>query len=72
MVASDTVLTHHVPDKELRLLTDASAYGLGCVLSHVMPDGSEKPIPFASRSLNDAEKVYLLSYKKKPSRLCEV
>ena len=58
MVASDTVLTHYDPEKELRLATDASAYGLGCVLSHVMPDGSEKPIAFTSRTLNDAEKGY--------------
>ena len=42
MVASDTVLTHYNPEKELRLATDASAYGLGCVLSHVMPDGSDR------------------------------
>ncbi|XP_022785748.1 uncharacterized protein K02A2.6-like [Stylophora pistillata] len=41
MVASDTVLTHYGPDKELRLATDESAYGLGCVLSHVMPDVKE-------------------------------
>ncbi|XP_044175358.1 uncharacterized protein K02A2.6-like [Acropora millepora] len=58
MVASDTVLTHYDPEKELRLATDASAYGLGCVLSHVMPDGSEQPIAFTSRTLNDAEKGY--------------
>ena len=58
MVASHTVLTHNDPEKELRLATDAPAYGLGCVLSHVMPDGSEKPIAFTSRTLNDAEKGY--------------
>lgn len=58
MVASDTVLTHYDPEKELRVAADASAYGVGCVLSHVMPDGSEKPVAFASRTLNDAEKLY--------------
>ena len=43
---------------ELRFATDASAYGLGCVLSHVMPDGSEKAMAFASGTLNHAEKGY--------------
>ena len=58
MVACDTIRTHYDPEKELHLATDASAYGLGSVLSHGMPDGSEKPIAFASRTLNDAEKGF--------------
>ena len=44
--------------KELLLATDAKAYGLGCVLSDVMPDGNKKAIAFASRTLNVAEKGY--------------
>jgi len=38
---------------ELGLATVALAYGLGCVLSHVMPDGGEEAIAFASGTLND-------------------
>jgi len=57
-MVSEQVLTHYEPDLPLKLACDASAYGLGAVLSHVWPNGEEKPIAFASRSLTKAEKNY--------------
>ena len=58
MVASDKVLMRYDPDLPLRLATDASPYGLGAVLSHITKDGEERPIAYASRTLNQAEKNY--------------
>ena len=33
-------------------------YGLDAVLSHVMGDGSERPVAYASRTLSTAERNY--------------
>ena len=48
----------HDPEKPLLLACGASPYGLGAVLSHQMPDDSEKPITFASKTLSKAECNY--------------
>ena len=52
------VLVHYNPSLPLKLAADASAYGIGAVISHVLPDGDEKPIAFASRTLSPGEKNY--------------
>ena len=54
---SDRVLTHYSLDRELFLAVDASPTGLGAVLYHDI-DGCERPVSFASRSLNPAERNY--------------
>ena len=57
LIASELVLTHFTPDRPLVLSCDASAYGLGVLLSHNGP-GGERPIAFASQTLADSEQKY--------------
>ena len=58
LLQSTKVLVHYNPSMPLLLTCDSSAYGIGAVLSHRMPDGTDRPIAYASRSLSKAEKNY--------------
>ena len=42
----------------MKIACDASPFGLGAVLSHIMPNKSERPIMFTSRTLTNAERNY--------------
>ena len=54
----NTLLVHYDSSKQLILACDASPHGLGAALSHILEDGLEKPIAYASRTLTAAEKNY--------------
>ena len=55
---ADSLLVHYDPKKQIVVACDASPLGLGAVLSHIMPDGQERPIAYASRTLTAAERGY--------------
>lgn len=56
-LCTGSLLTFYDSRLPLRLTTDASARGVGAVISHVI-DGKEKPISFASKILSTAESSY--------------
>ena len=57
-LVSAQVLMHYDVSLLVRLACDASAYGIGAVISHVLPSGEERPVAYASRSLSKAEVNY--------------
>ena len=58
LLTASNLLTHYDAILPLKLAADASQYGLGAVISHVLPDGVERPVAFASRSLLSSERNY--------------
>ena len=64
---SKRVLTHYNSKLPLKLACDASPYGVGTVLAHVLPSGEERPIAYGSQTLSKAEQNYCMpKWKKKP------
>jgi hypothetical protein len=55
---NNTVLVHYDSKLPLVLATDASPYGVGAVLSHQYPDGTERVLQYASQSLTNTQRKY--------------
>ena len=73
-LAKAPVLVHYQNNLPLKLDTDhdPSQYGIGAVISHVFPNGEEKPIAFASRTLNKSERNYAQIEKEALSIVSEI
>lgn len=56
-------LVHYDPSKPIVIACDASPYGVGAVLSHII-EGEEKPVMFVSSTLSAAEKNYSQLHKE--------
>ncbi|XP_044592420.1 uncharacterized protein K02A2.6-like isoform X2 [Cotesia glomerata] len=57
-LCSQQVLMHYNPELPIKVTCDASPYGLGAVIAHVLSNKNCRPIAFASRSLTKAERGY--------------
>ena len=55
---SSKLLVHYSLERDIVIACDASPYRLSCVISHIMEDGTERPISYASHTLYPAEKNY--------------
>ena len=63
-LCSKPVLIHYDPSLPLKLACDASQYGVGAVIAHMLPSGEEKPIAYRSRTLSKTEQNYAQVEKK--------
>ena len=50
-LSSSNVLVHYDPSLPVILESDASQYGIGAVIFHRFPNGNERPIAYASKSI---------------------
>ena len=57
-LTSETTLTHYDPGLHVGLFVEASPYGLGAVIMSVYPNGTRRPIPYASGTLSEHEERY--------------
>ena len=58
LLCEQNTLAHYDVHEPIKLYCGASPVGLGACLVHVMQDGLEQPVAYASRSLQPAEQKY--------------
>lgn len=68
---STSFLEYYDPKKPIVIVTDASSYGLGGVIAHIV-DNDEKPVSFTSFSLNTAQKSYPILHLEALALVCTI
>ena len=63
-MTSNKVLEHFDVKLPITLACDASAYGIGAMISNINSEGEERPIAFSSRTLSSSERNYSQLEKK--------
>uniref|UniRef100_A0A914Z7V6 RNA-directed DNA polymerase n=1 Tax=Panagrolaimus superbus TaxID=310955 RepID=A0A914Z7V6_9BILA len=63
-LSEECLLTHYDPHLPITVAADASQNGMGGVISHVYPNGLERPIQFFSKSLNSTQRKYSQTEKE--------
>ena len=63
-LGKEHVLAHFDPTIPVGMACDASNVGIGAVLFHRYPDGSERPISNVSKTLNDTQRRYSQVHKE--------
>ena len=58
LLASASVLALYNPSMPICLAGDASAYRIGAVISHILPDGTERSVAYTSHTLSSTERSY--------------
>ena len=58
LLNSLNLLIHYDPRKSMIIACDASPHRLGAAISHIMPNKSEIPIMFTSRTMTNTERNY--------------
>ena len=62
-LTSETTLTHYGPGLPVELSVDASPYGLGAFIMHVYPNGTRRPIAYASLTLGHYSRSFQLQHQ---------
>lgn len=57
-LSDEPVLCHYDPKLPIGMSADASAYGVGAVLFHIFPDGTERSICYAYQKLSKCQRNY--------------